>query len=133
MNSDDETHNGRISPKVLLMAHRGGEGVWPSKTIHAFQQAAALGADVLELDIHATRDGVLVVRHDPFVELTTDGQGFIRDLRLDEIKHLDAGYTWSGRRWKNLSVPRVGITIPTLEEVLQAFPNAPTEHRHQAG
>jgi len=119
----NHAQNGRVSSKVLLMAHRGGEGVWPSNTLYAFQQAAALGADVLELDIHATRDGALVVRHDPFVESTTDGQGFIRDLRLDEIKRLDAGYTWSGDGGKTFPFRGLGITIPTLEEVLQAFPN----------
>ena len=117
-----KSENKRISEKVLLMAHRGGEKVWPSNTIYAYQQAAALGADVLETDIHATKDGVLVMRHDPFVQSTTDGQGFIRDLTLAEIKALDAGYTWSEDGGQSFPFRGMGITIPTLEEVLQAFP-----------
>ena len=119
----NHAENGRISSKVLLMAHRGGEGVWPSNTLYAFQQAAALGADVLELDIHATRDGVLVVRHDPFVESTTDGQGYICELTLAEIQRLDAGYTWTADGGQSFPFRGLGITIPTLEEVLAAFPN----------
>ncbi len=101
----------RIREKVLLMAHRGGEGEWPSNTIYAFQQAMKLAADVLELDIQATKDGALVVRHDPFVESTTDG-----------IKRLDAGYTWTADDGRSFPFRERGITIPTLEEVLQAFP-----------
>jgi glycerophosphoryl diester phosphodiesterase len=116
--------NKRISDRVLLMAHRGGEGMWPSNTLYAFQHAAALGADVLELDIHATQDGVLVVRHDPFVESTTDGQGYICDLTLAEIQRLDAGYTWTGDGGQTFPFRSLGISIPTLEEVLQAFPTA---------
>jgi glycerophosphoryl diester phosphodiesterase len=112
----------RLSPKVLLMAHRGGEGEWPSNTIYAFQQAAALGADVLELDIHTSKDGVLMVRHDPFVESTSDGRGYICELTLAEIKRLDAGYTWTGDGGQSFPFRGLGITIPTLEEVLQAFP-----------
>lgn len=104
------------------MAHRGGEGVWPSNTLYAFRQAAALGADVLELDIHATRDGFLVVRHDPFVESTTDGQGYISQLTLAEIQCLDAGYTWTADGGQSFPFRGLGITIPTLEEVLAAFP-----------
>ncbi len=118
----DQPKNNRLSDRVLLMAHRGGEGVWPSNTLYAFQQAAALGADVLELDIHATRDGILVVRHDPFVESTTGGQGYICDLTLAEIKSLDAGYTWTADGGVSFPYRGQGITIPTLEEVLAAFP-----------
>jgi glycerophosphoryl diester phosphodiesterase len=117
-----QSHQERISPKLLLMAHRGGEGVWPSNTLYAFQQAVALGADVLELDIHASKDGVLVVRHDPFVESTTDRRGYIHDLTLAEIKRLDAGYTWTGDGGRTFPFRSMGITIPTLEEVFQAFP-----------
>ena len=113
----------RLNDKLLLMAHRGGEGVWPSNTLYAFQQAAALGADVLELDIHATADGALVVRHDPFVESTTDGQGYISQLTQAQIKRLDAGYTWTADGGQSFPYRGLGITIPTLEEVLAAFPN----------
>jgi len=101
------------------MAHRGGEGRWPSNTLFAFEQALKLGADWLEMDIQCSADGVLMVRHDPFVESTTDGSGFIRDLSLAELKKLDAGYTWTGDGGETFPFRGQGITIPTLEDVLQ--------------
>jgi glycerophosphoryl diester phosphodiesterase len=107
---------------VLLMAHRGGEGCWPSNTLFAFQKALEHHSDVLELDIHSTADDILVVRHDPFVDSTTDGHGLIAELSLAEIKKLDAGYSWSMDGGNSFPFRGVGIAIPTLEEVFQAFP-----------
>lgn len=83
----------------------------------------ALGADVLELDIQLTADEVLVVRHDPIVDTTTNGRGLIRDLRLAEIKALDAGYTWTADGGQSFPFRGQGVAIPTLEEVIQAFPH----------
>ena len=105
-------------------AHRGGEGQWPSNTHYAFERALDLGVDILETDIHATSDGVLVVRHDPTVDSTTDGVGLIRDLTLAQIKALDAGWTWTADGGRTFPFRGLGITIPTLEEVFQAFPGA---------
>jgi glycerophosphoryl diester phosphodiesterase len=109
--------------KPLAMAHRGGEGLWPSNTLYAFKRAVALGADVLEMDIHSTADGVLVVRHDPSVNATTNGSGDIRDLTLEQVKALDAGFTWTADNGRTYPYRGQGITIPTLEEVLVAFPD----------
>lgn len=109
---------------MLVMAHRGGEGLWPSNTLYAFERALALGCDALEMDVHSTVDGVLVIRHDPIVETTTNGCGLIASLTLEQIKKLDAGYTWTGDGGKTFPYRDQGITIPTLEEVLQAFPQA---------
>lgn len=105
------------------MAHRGGQGLWPPNTLYAFERAAQMGADVLEMDIHATADSVLVIRHDPTVDATTDGQGYIRDFTLQELKALDAGYRWSADGGQTCPYRGQGITIPTLEEVLAAFPD----------
>jgi glycerophosphoryl diester phosphodiesterase len=110
--------------RVLLMAHRGGEGCWPSNTLFAFEQSIRLGADSLEMDLQRTADGVIVVRHDPFVESTTDGSGLIHAFTLAELKRLDAGYTWTGDGGQTFPYRGRGITIPTLEEVFQAFPDA---------
>ena len=107
----------------VAMAHRGGEGQWPSNTLYAFQQALSLGMDALELDIHLSADGALIVRHDPVVETTSNGRGAICDLSLAEIKALDAGYTWTADGGRSYPFRGMGITIPTLEEVLQAFPD----------
>jgi len=109
-------------PKPLVMAHRGGMGLWPPNTLFAYQRSIELGVDVLEMDIHRTVDGVIVVRHDPTVDATTDGSGAICDLTLEEIKSFDAGYTWTGDGGETHPFRRQGITIPTLEEVLTAFP-----------
>ncbi len=105
------------------MAHRGGEGRWPSNTLFAFEQSVRLGANSLEMDLQLTADGVIVVRHDPFVESTTDGSGFIHDFKLVDLKRLDAGYTWTEDGGRTFPYRGQGITIPTLEEVFQAFPN----------
>lgn len=108
-------------PKPLVMAHRGGMGLWPPNTLYAYRRSVELGVDVLEMDIHMTVDGAIVVRHDPTVDATTDGSGAIRDLTLEEIKSFDAGYAWTGDGGETHPFRRQGITIPTLEEVLTAF------------
>jgi glycerophosphoryl diester phosphodiesterase len=114
----------KLLPQFVVAAHRGGEGQWPSNTLYAFQRALELGADMLEMDIHATADGVLVVRHDPTVDSTTDGAGRICDLTLAQIKTLDAGATWTADGGQTHPFRGLGITIPTLEEVFQEFPQA---------
>lgn len=107
----------------LTMAHRGGQGLWPPNTLFAFEHAVNLGVDVLEMDIHSTADGVLVVRHDPTVEGTTDGDGYIRNYNCSELKKLDAGFTWTPDNGTTYPYRGKGITIPTLDEVINAFPD----------
>jgi glycerophosphoryl diester phosphodiesterase len=104
------------------MAHRGGEKLWPSNTIYAYQRAVDLGVDALELDIHLSADGALIVRHDPVVDTTTNGQGAIADLTLAQIKALDAGYTWSSDGGRSFPFRGQGVNIPSLDEVFAAFP-----------
>ena len=77
---------------TLIIAHQGGDHLWPGNTLLAFQNATDIGVDVLEMDVHMTQDGVLVVMHDSTVDRTTNGSGVISDMTLDEIKTLDAGY-----------------------------------------
>jgi glycerophosphoryl diester phosphodiesterase len=113
---------------TLVIAHQGGDGLRPGNTMAAFEHAVELGVDVLEMDVHATADGVLVVIHDDTVDRTTDGTGRVQDLTFDEIQALDAGYDWptlpdtgiEGHPYRG-----EGVTIPALEEVLQAFPEMP--------
>jgi glycerophosphoryl diester phosphodiesterase len=106
-----------------VMAHRGGRGLWPENTLYAFEHAVALGADVLEMDIHSTADGVLVVMHDDTVERTTNGTGPIHSLTLEKLKALDAGYNWSADDGQTFPYRGQGIAVPTLEEVFAALPN----------
>jgi glycerophosphoryl diester phosphodiesterase len=107
-----------------IIAHRGGMGLGPENTIETFKRSLAAGADTLDMDIRATKDGRLVVIHDATVDRTTDGTGTVRELNLADIKKLDAG----SRRPPGghvFSVSNRGITVPTVAEVLEAFPHTP--------
>lgn len=110
------------SNRPLVIAHQGGDGLWPGNTMFAFQNAADLGADVLEMDLHITSDDILVLMHDETVDRTTDGTGEIEAMTLDELKQLDAGYDWSSDEGASFPFRGQGITVPTLEEVFAAFP-----------
>ncbi|WP_251555452.1 glycerophosphodiester phosphodiesterase [Neobacillus muris] len=106
--------------RPLVIAHQGGELLAPSNTMAAFQNAADMGVDVLETDLHITKDGYLVAIHDPTVDRTTNGHGKVADLTLEEIQKLDAGY-----HFKDLdgsySFRGKGVYIPTAEEMFQTF------------
>ncbi len=109
--------------RPLAFAHQGGAELAPSNTLPAFQKARDLGCDILELDIHGTADGEIVVIHDETVDRTTSGAGRVKDQTLAELKALDAGYRFSP---DGTSHPYrgTGVTIPTLREVLETFPAA---------
>lgn len=106
----------------LVIAHRGGAGLWPENTLYAFERAGRLGVDVIELDVRSTSDGVLVVMHDATVNRTTEGAGRVSELTLAELKKYDAGYRWSPDGGKSFPVRGRGIAVPTLEEVFKALP-----------
>lgn len=96
---------------VDVHAHRGGAALAPENTLAAVRNALALGADVIELDLHVSRDGEVVVIHDATLERTTNGRGFVRDTPLAELRRLDAG-AWFHARF-------AGERVPTLREVLE--------------
>jgi glycerophosphoryl diester phosphodiesterase len=108
-------------PEVI--AHQGGKGQWPAETIYAFEQAVNLGADVLEFDIHSTRDGHLVLMHNNTVDETTNGTGRINRLLLSDLKKLDAGYRWTANSGKTFPYRAKNIRVATLQEVLERFPD----------
>lgn len=139
-------------PRIL--GHRGAAGVCPENTLVSFRQAKADGADVLEMDVHLTKDKHVVVCHDPMVDRTTNGKGRIAQMTLAELKQLDAGYNFvakqpgagtkamppsagaadAGAKAKPPSAAAAdagfsfrgkGVTIPTFEEVLGEFPDTP--------
>ena len=92
---------------MKILGHRGYSGKYPENTMLSFQKAIEAGADGIELDVHATRDGALVVIHDETVDRTTDGTGAVFDLTLEEIKALNA----------NKRFPEYGPQgVPTFEE-----------------
>jgi glycerophosphoryl diester phosphodiesterase len=109
-------------PRVI--AHRGGRGLWPENTLYAFRKAAELGADVLEMDIRQTADGVLVVLHDETVDRTTDGSGPVAALTMSRLRELDAGYRWSPDGGRTHPHRGQGLTVPSLREVFTALPGA---------
>lgn len=110
------------APLPLVIAHQGGDGLWPSNTMYAFQRASELGVDVLEMDLHVAKDGALVLMHDETVDRTTDGSGELITMTLEELQQLDAGYDWSTDDGATHPYRGQGISVPTLEEVFQAFP-----------
>lgn len=93
-----------------VIAHRGLAKRAPESTLAAFIAAGAAGAHAVELDVHMSRDGALIVMHDEAVDRTSDGSGQILDLSSSEIRRLDAG-SWFGEAF-------VGERVPLLEEVL---------------
>jgi glycerophosphoryl diester phosphodiesterase len=108
--------------EMLVMAHRGGRGLWPENTLYAFRRALALGADALDFDTHGLNDGTLVVLHDDTVDRTTNGSGAVRDFALSDLQKLDAGYRWTADGGRTYPFRGQGITIPALAEVFAEFP-----------
>jgi glycerophosphoryl diester phosphodiesterase len=105
----------------MLVAHRGGARLAPENTLVAFRQARELWrADMLEMDVRLTRDGHVVVIHDPSVDRTTDGSGLVAELTLREIQALDAGYRFQDPSGSH-PFRGEGVRVPTLEEVLMTF------------
>lgn len=98
--------------KVLIYGHRGASAYAPMNTLPAFELAAEQGADGIELDVHLSKDGELVIIHDFTIEETSNGEGAVVDLSLEELKSFDAG-SW-------FSPDFAGTQIPTLDEVFEA-------------
>ena len=88
------------SPRPLVFAHRGGSALAPENTMAAFDNGLALGADGLELDVHLSRDGVVVVHHDPLLDRTTRLRGPIAERTVDELRR---------------------VNVPTLAEVFARY------------
>lgn len=108
----------------LVIAHRGGAGLYPENTLYAFEKSWKLGVDVLELDVRETADGALVVMHDAKVDRTTDGSGQISEMPLEALKKLNAAYRFTTDGGQNFPFREQKIAVPTLEEVFAALPEA---------
>ena len=137
-----------LERRVLNIAHQGGEDEFPSNTMYAFRRALRAGADMLELDVGVTSDDQVVVMHDTSVDRTTNGMGLISDKTLREIQRLDAAYWFSadddnhythdldpsayrlrgaatGKRRPPSGFKAADFRVPTLRQVLRAFPHTP--------
>lgn len=95
---------------VQIYAHRGSKGTHPENTLPAFSEAVRVGVDGIELDVHLSKDGQLIVIHDETVDRTTNGKGLVREKTLEELKKLNAG------SWFSKDSP--AAKIPALKEVL---------------
>ena len=134
--------------RPLNIAHQGGEDEFPSNTMYAFRKALRAGADMLELDVGVTRDNKVVVIHDTTVDGKTNGHGTVSSKTLRQIRRLDAAYWFAPRagehyshelrrrayRFRGMATgdrrpPRgfraSDFRIPTLRQVLRAFPRTP--------
>jgi glycerophosphoryl diester phosphodiesterase len=110
-------------PRPRVIAHRGASGDYPENTLSSFKAASDARAPYLELDVHLTRDGEVVVCHDDTLTRTAGQDGVIREMTFDEVRRADAGYSFSSG--DTFPFRGQGIQIPTLREVLTAF----SQHR----
>lgn len=114
-----------VANRPEVIAHRGGAGQWPGETVFAFERALEVGVDVLEMDVHSTRDGHLVLMHNKTLDQTTNGSGRIKERDWDYIKTLDAGYRWTadGRDYPFRTRPGdevpAELRVPRLDDVLR--------------
>jgi glycerophosphoryl diester phosphodiesterase len=107
-------HPAKAQNKILVTAHRGDWRNAPENSVRAFQYAAAMGVDIVELDLKKTKDGAIVIMHDDNIDRTTDGRGFVKDYTLAELKKFGLR-NGLGRVTNN--------RIPTLQEVMLALKN----------
>lgn len=105
-----------------VIAHGAGQGLQPKNTLEAAVMADQVGADIIEIDIHATRDGVLVLSHDDTVDEMTNGSGLIRAMDFAELQALDAAQGFLPEN--NRPLVGQGVRIPALAAVFDALPKA---------
>ena len=107
---DKLTLPGRTKP--YLMAHRGNRVLCPENTLASFSKAFLEGADILETDLHLSKDGVFMCIHDATVDRTTNGSGPVAEKTLAELKELSASYGFRG--YENERIPTLAETASIL-------------------
>ncbi|MFP5356247.1 MAG: glycerophosphodiester phosphodiesterase family protein, partial [Gemmatimonadota bacterium] len=130
LGSPDQVHPSDVHPLLDLTArpvvgHRGNCARAPENTLESFRQAVALGVDALEFDVRVTRDGEIVVFHDPTVQRTTGAEGAVAALTLAQLRTLDAGATFSSDGGRTHPYRARSVGVPTLAEVLEELPGTP--------
>jgi glycerophosphoryl diester phosphodiesterase len=109
-------------PGPWLVAHRGASDVAPENTLPAFDAAAALGVDALEIDVHRSADGVVFVFHDDDTTRITGAPGTIEARTAAEVAALDAGFAFTPDGGRTFPFRGAGVRIPPLAEVLARYP-----------
>ena len=100
---------------VLVVAHRGGAALAPENTLSAFENALKIGVDMVECDVHLSKDGELVVMHDPDVSRTTNDTGQISQMTLAEIKKLNAAAKFTSGTWAAQPPPTLGELLDLVK------------------
>ena len=109
--------------KTLSIGHRGASALRPENTLESFKAAFdEHQCDMIEFDVHLSKDLIPIVFHDETLERTTDGKGFVAHQSLQELKSLDAGFNFDPESNGTFPFRGKGIKIPTLEEVFELFP-----------
>lgn len=121
--STDRHHPFFDVPRPVVIGHRGAAGTHPENTLLAFEAALDQGAQILESDIHVTRDGVPILLHDPSVERVTEATGQASAIDWAELGSFDAGYHSEDESGETPHRGR-GITIPSVEQAFERFPDA---------
>ena len=106
--------------RPLVFAHRGGCALGPENTIAAFDRGLAAGADGLELDVHLSADGVVVVCHDDTLDRTTKGSGLVRSMTAAQLSAVDAGWRFADEQG-GYPFRETGVGVPTLKAVLRRY------------
>lgn len=114
---------GTLHARTRVFAHRGDSAHAPENTLPAFDLAVRSGTDVLETDVHWTRDGVIVVAHDSDISRTSNGSGLIADLTYAELQRFDFGYQFSPDGGLTFPYRGQGLRIPRFSELLRTFPD----------
>ena len=112
---------------TLVIPHAGGDGLFPENTLLAYAQTMAMGADVVDVDLRLTQDGVVIAFHDATVDRITGTTGSVRAMTLEQLSALDAGWAFriaGSDPADEASYPyrARGVTIPTFESILEEFP-----------
>ncbi|MBC7257726.1 MAG: hypothetical protein H5T65_00605 [Chloroflexi bacterium] len=102
-------------PHILVVAHRGGAALAPENTLGAFANALNIGVDMVECDVHLSKDGELVVMHDPDLARTTDGKGFIYQMNFADIRKFNAAAKFKGAPWPAEPVPTLGEVLDLVK------------------
>lgn len=109
--------------KPFIVAHRGASAYMPENTMEAFRLAFdRFHVDMIEFDVHFSKDNVPVVIHDSRLERTTNGEGYVSQRLFKDLENLDAGYYFDPQGKKIYPERDQGIRISSLEQVLIAFP-----------
>jgi glycerophosphoryl diester phosphodiesterase len=115
-----------MKPKII--AHRGFSGIAPENTMAAFKLAADLGVDFIELDIHQTKDGVIVCHHDENLKRICGIHAEIKDISFSDLKKADAG-SWFDEKFKDEPIPTleevISLGVPLLIEIKKGSPYYP--------